>query len=163
MIFKGYLLTFSLFARVSATLRSSNFTIGIDVFGQDTRFLRPWTTGAVFFRNLGFWHIGDNFDVYWYSLYVNMNPLGAMWLFHGQDSYLMEWNKTSLSHIRVLDCRFLCYWSQQRRSESNKNTYFELNILNLQYSAKWARIADFTHSFQNCETFNQITTPNDPV
>ena len=36
------LLTFSLtFARVPAHLRSPNFFIGIDVFGQNTRFLRP--------------------------------------------------------------------------------------------------------------------------
>ena len=37
------------FARGPAPLRSPNFTIGTDVFGQDTRFLRPSTTGAVFF------------------------------------------------------------------------------------------------------------------
>ena len=43
------------FARTPAPLRSPNFTIGIDVFGQETRFLRPWTTGAVFFSKVGFW------------------------------------------------------------------------------------------------------------
>ena len=46
-----FLNVFSYFWRGPAPLRSPNFTIGIDVFGQDTRFLRP---GQFFFRKFGF-------------------------------------------------------------------------------------------------------------